>query len=205
MVAVLNLNESFKDCVSTTVKTLADGGVVCVPTDTVYGIVCRADSAASIERMKEIKHRPPDKPFALFVSSWFRIIEEAVKPSNSSEILAKRFWPGALTIVMQAEEKCPCANDGTVGVRCPDTPFLRLVMDSCGGVLVNTSMNRSGEPPVCSLAEIHEILNEVDVVIDAGLLPYRKPSTVVNCAIDPPNVLRAGEIPEAEIFRALDL
>ena len=184
-------------------RIIYNDGILCVPTDTVYGFICWPYSVKAIHRIMDIKRRPEEKPFALFVSSWKRLCQEPVIPSDSARILSEKFWPGALTIVVEAEEGCPAFREGTVGVRCPNTPFLLRLMEECGGLLINTSLNRSGEPAVSSLEGMDEILEETDLVIDAGIIPPNKPSTVVDCISNIPVILREGEITEEEIMQAV--
>ena len=183
--------------------TILNGGVISVPTDTVYGFVCSPYNQTAIQRIMDIKRRPDEKPFALFVSSWERLCREAVMPSQSARILTQKFWPGALTIVAGAGEQCPAAREGAVGARCPDMLFLQRLLEECGGLLINTSLNRSGEPAVTSLEGLDEILEETDIVIDGGVLPPSLPSTVVNCISDPLQILREGAISAEEIRKAV--
>lgn len=199
----LLLSSAFADCVEQCCAVLLEGGVVTVPTDTVYGLICAADAPAAARRIARIKGRPDEKPFALFVASWERLCREAITPSETAERLARRYWPGGLTLVVGAEASCPSAQNGTVGARCPDTAFLQAVLARCGGVLINTSLNRSGEPPVCSLEECDAILAETDLVIDGEALPPSAASTVVHCGKIPYQILREGAISAQAIAEAL--
>lgn len=184
-------------------ETIYRGGIVCIPTETVYGLICSTSNGDTIDRLARLKGRPAQKPFALFASSWERMQSEAVEPCRIAEQLGRQFWPGPLTLVVAAKEACPCAYLGSVGVRCPDHNFAQSVLTECGGLLVNTSMNRSGEPEYCSLGGIENFLDKIDLAVDGGVLPKRRPSTVVDCRTVPPSILRIGKITEEMIHKAL--
>ena len=171
-----------------------------MPTETVYGLVCAADQEGAIQRMAAIKNRPLDKPFALFSPGWDCIAPYLKHPCPSAELLASHFWPGPLTLVIPVMDETPCSYQGTVGVRFPGNDFLQILLQEWGGLLANTSLNRSGESVVWSLDPSNPLLKELDLIIDGGVLPKRAPSTVVNCAIQPPCVLREGDITQSEIL-----
>lgn len=180
-------------------RSINQGGVACVPTDTVYGLVCHPRRTDAIERIFQIKQRPKEKPFALFVGSIERMLQEPVTLSETGRALCRRYWPGSLTIVISAGASCPGVYKGKVGVRCPNHPWLREVMAACGGLLINTSLNKSGEPAVCSLDGLDQLLDETDLVVDGGVLPRRRPSTVVDCTGRVPAVLREGDLSEQDL------
>ncbi len=184
-------------------EIIMEGGIVCVPTDTVYGIICSASIPSAIERMAHIKKRPDDKPFALFTPSWERFAEEAVSPNTAAIRLAEKFWPGPLTLVVAAQDECPCVHQGAVGVRCPMDDIVQSILSQCGSLLANTSLNVSGEKPVWSLSGMHEFLDSFDLVIDCGVLPRKSSSTVVDCRKTPPAILREGIITQTDINRVV--
>ncbi|MDP8243720.1 MAG: L-threonylcarbamoyladenylate synthase [Candidatus Hinthialibacter antarcticus] len=181
---------------------LDQGGVVALPTETVYGLVCRHDRFGAAEKLFEIKNRPVDKPFALFVQS-FETARAWIEPNPVAETLAKAFWPGPLTLVVASHNSCPAAYDGAVGLRCPDHAFVQQLLEHCGGALVNTSLNFSGKPPATRIDETHPIIQRVDIAVDAGELPPQSPSAVVDCRTSPPQILRPGTISYSDILDAL--
>lgn len=176
------------------VRILDAGGIVALPTETVYGIVARADREDAIQRLKKIKGRPDNKPFALFVREWNDLSPRWAPHKPQAQALTQRFWPGPLTLVVNAASDCPAAYEGAVGARAPDHTFVNELLQRCGGLLVNTSLNRSGDPPASSLNGLADLLKELDLTIDAGDLPHRLPSVVVDCQGDSPRLLREGEI-----------
>lgn len=191
------------DAVSLAAQAIQRGAILCVPTETVYGFVCSTCNRETIERLARIKGRPENKPFAVFASSWERMKREAIDPGYNAERLAAEFFPGPLTLVVPARSECPGEANGSVGVRCPNHEFVQALLAECGGLLINTSMNRSGEPEYRSLQGIEGFFDSIDLSIDGGALPQRLPSTVVDCRVDPPAILRVGEITEKMILAAI--
>ncbi|MBI1388405.1 MAG: threonylcarbamoyl-AMP synthase [bacterium] len=186
------------------VETLDAGGVIAVPTETVYGLICRAGRDDAMRRIVDMKRRPGDKPFALFVRRWSDLAGHA-PPCAMAQRLADALWPGPLTLVAAAHPECPAERDGSVGARSPDYPVLQDLLAECGGLLINTSLNRSGEPPARSLDDAGALIDEVDLALDAGQLPRRSPSTVVDCRGSEPKILRVGEIGEDRLRSVLGL
>ncbi len=195
-----DLNALAKCCV----QALKNGDVLCVPTDTVYGLVCLPINEEAIQKIAQIKRRPENKPFALFVSTIHRLRSKDVFLTKEANILADCFWPGALTLVVSASEQCPCAHQGTVGIRSPNHAFVQKLLEHCGGLLLNTSINRSGEGAVTSLEAVQPLLNKVDVAVDFGPLPPSLSSTVVDCTSQPIHILREGAISTHDIYQALE-
>ncbi len=187
-------------CLEECLLVLKRGGIVCVPTDTVYGLVCSAQDRNAICRMAEIKSRPEKKPFALFTNHL-----NLSSPCPMAEILANHFWPGPLTIVVPEDVNYPYSFNGSVGLRFPNNEFIQNLLSEWDGCLANTSLNVSGEPPVWGLGGVENVLLKVDLIIDSGQLPEREPSTVVDCTVDPPKILREGTIRQREIKKILSV
>ncbi len=181
------------------VVVIREGGIVCIPTETVYGIICSASIPSAIAKMARLKQRPANKPFALFTPSWERFAQEAVFPDPAASRLADKFWPGPLTLVVAAQEECPCAYNGAVGVRCPKHDLVQSILGKYGGLLANSSLNVSGESAVWSLDGMSQFLDSFDLVIDCGVLPRNPSSTVVDCRKTPPAILRGGIITQSDI------
>ena len=186
-------------CGAACARVLREGGLVCVPTETVYGLICLPDRPAAVAAGGA--QEPPEQALRPVHGVVGAADREAVRPRPVAERLAAAFWPGPLTLVIAAEPECPAARGGTVGARCPDHPLAQEILAECGGLLINTSLNRSGEPAVWSLEGMDDWLFGVDLVIDGGTLPRRPASTVVDCASDPPRILRAGGVTEESLRR----
>ncbi len=185
------------------IEHLQAGSLVCLPTDTVYGFICDPNHPATVQRLYELKQRPAQKPFALFVTVENAFASPLLYPTKSAHRLTKRFWPGALTIVIPASEKHPCTNAGKVGLRSPNYTFLQKILPHFHEGLINTSVNLSGQPPVTSLRGMESLLEQADFIIDAGELPPSQPSTVVDCSSHEVKILRHGAIEEEKIRAVL--
>ena len=189
------------------VRVLRAGGVVALPTDTVYGIAVALETAGGIERLFEIKGRSPEKAVAL-------LLAEAAQASTVGEFppaaaaLAAALWPGPLTLVLRLrpDADLPAVLTGsgpTIGVRLPDHPAPRALAAAVGP-LPTTSANLSGRPDSLLAATVVEELGDsVDLVLDGGQTPGSRPSTVVDLTTDPPAILRLGLIDEARVRAVL--
>lgn len=193
-------NVNINDLVSQCTDIIADGGLICVPTDTVYGLICPWDIPQSTARMYSIKTRDKGKPFAVFTNSWQRITPYLTKPSAIAEKIVHTYWPGALTVLIPVSDDCPCSLDGKLGVRAPNYPLVTQLVLESNTLIANTSFNVSQEPPLSVLPIEHELFDRVDLVIDAGDLGEPVPSTVLDCTGYTPIVLREGKISEQEIL-----
>jgi L-threonylcarbamoyladenylate synthase len=199
-------------------RVLASGGLVAVPTDTVYGIAVALGTPGGIERLFAAKSRPPDKAIALLLADAAQAAEIG-DLSPAAEALAAEFWPGGLTLVVarRADRPLPAALTGgalapgaipTVGLRVPAHDAPRALAREVGP-LPTTSANVSGEPELQTAAEIEAKLGTaLDLILDGGPASGGPASTVVDCTGDRPVVVRAGAIPvdriEAVLERALD-
>ena len=177
---------------------LRRGEVVAIPTDTVYGLVARADDAAVVARIADLKGRSTDQPTQLLVGFSDALAAHLEDPSVLERVRA--FWPGALTAVVRARPGFAAAvvtPAGTVGVRMPDDALALAVIEGCGGLLAASSANRHGEAPALSAAEVVAAFGAELLVLDGGprgLGAGGVASTVVDLASDPPRLLRAGPI-----------
>jgi L-threonylcarbamoyladenylate synthase len=189
------------------IAVLRAGGVVALPTDTVYGIAVDLATPGGIERLFHVKRRPPEKGIALLIAD----LEQAAAVGvvgDRARALAAAFWPGPLTLVLPVRQgaNLPDVLTGgapTVGVRLPDHPTPRALAAALGP-LPTTSANRSGDPdslePRAVLAAIGDA---IDLVLDGGRTPGAVPSTVVDLSVKPPVVLREGALPASRIFAVL--
>ncbi|MGI6456865.1 MAG: L-threonylcarbamoyladenylate synthase [bacterium] len=184
------------------VAAITHGELVAVPTDTVYGIICAAQQEEAVRRMRVLKGREENKPFALFISQE-KVESPLFRLNNHARKLIRAFFPGAITLVVAAEETCPCQNNGTVGIRCPEHTLIQEILQRYDGFLANTSLNYSGKPPLTCLKNAGKLTKEVDLVINAGVLPSKIPSTVVDCSRETVVILREGCIASEKIFRVL--
>lgn len=179
---------------------VARGGVVAIPTDTVYGLACHPDDAAAAERIYTIKRRPPGMELSLLAATG----EDAARFAALSGIaarLAAAFWPGALSLIVPVKAPRHPAiprHGDTIMVRVPAHPLTRELL-RITGPLASTSANRHGEPPAATAGEVAEALGaELDAVLDGGPAAGQA-STIIDCSVEPPRVLRAGPLGDAEL------
>ena len=173
------------------VSALADGQAIIIPTDTVYGLAADPRSPTAMAQLFKLKQRPQGVPVAVLVGS----VEDAktlIEWSPEIDRLATAHWPGALTIVGRlCDHDVSAGTAGTLGVRLPDNSFVQACAERFGPIAA-TSANRHGEPTITEPLEIEAVFgDEVDVVIDAGVLDGVA-STVVDVTQDVPKTLRQG-------------
>ena len=189
-------------------RALVTGGAVIVPTDTVYGVAVSPEVRGATSQLFALKQRPEEQALAVLVASPEQGLSladaEALGPDDWArvEALARRWWPGALTLVLPrnrtaAHYELGGATD-TIGVRCPASLPVRALAERVGP-LVTTSANAHGEPTPATAAEAVAALHgEVAVVVDGG--PCTEPaSTVLDVTTTPWRVLREGAVSAADL------
>jgi len=191
--------------ISHAVDVLKGGGVVAFPTDTVYGLGALASKPESLKRLYNIKGRKHTKAIAILIANAEQIDEIVEEPSEEIYKLARRFWPGPLTMVLPRHPSLPelLAPNDTIGVRVPDHPVALALLEASGPMGV-TSANLSGEENTSSAQEVMDQLSgRVHLVLDGGETPGGVPSTVVDLTEKLPKMLRPGPIGEAEVLASL--
>ncbi len=193
------------EAVNEAVSVLNDGGVALLPADTVYGFFGRCDIRESTERVYDIKQRDRGKPFGIYTNE--RKVERWVEMNDHARLLMKTFWPRAMTIILPHSEALPDWFTGvkTVGVLTAANKLVSEVIDRVDGPVFGTTVNYSGEPSIIHASEAMHFLDKVDVMIgDDSIIVYHESSTIVDCTIDPPAVIREGVVPTSEIARVID-
>jgi len=188
-------------------RVLRAGGIVALPTDTVYGIGVALDAPRGIDRLFEAKQRPPDRAIMLLLDTPDQARSVSAWPPAAAA-LAGAFWPGGLTIVVDQRPGANLPREltgglPTIGLRMPDHACPRALAAAIGPLPV-TSANLSGRPPAADAAEIAEQLGDaVDCIIDGGPAHGGPASTVVDCTVDPVRILRVGAVAEASVRAVL--
>ena len=187
---------------------LRAGGVVVVPTDTVYGLAARPTDTDAVGAVYRIKGRPEGMPLPVLAASEEQVRALGVAFSDGARGLAARWWPGPLTLAFAFDPEAPrpswLAGRDEVAVRVPDHDFLRGLLAETG-VLVVTSANRHGAPTPRAPDDVASALGpDVGLVVDGGVL-HEVPSTLVNVAGPEPVVEREGAIERAAIAAALEI
>jgi len=190
------------------VEALRAGGLVAMPTETVYGLAADATDPAAIAQIFAIKGRPVDHPLIVHLADADDLASWAPDASDSARQLAATCWPGPLTIIVPRSERLPASVSGgrpTVGLRVPAHPLARELIRSAGVPLAAPSANRFGAVSPTTAAHVHDDLGDlVDVVLDGGACPVGVESTIVDTTVEPPQVLRSGAVTTDEIATILD-
>jgi tRNA threonylcarbamoyl adenosine modification protein (Sua5/YciO/YrdC/YwlC family) len=178
------------------IKQMKSGVILCYPTDTGYGIGCDLFDQKAIKRIIQLKKRPKQKPFSFMCSNLTHISEYA-HVSNSAYRLLKRNLPGPYTFVLPGSKLVPkimATRQKTVGIRVPAHPICRLLIETLGNPIINTSVLLDEEEN--SLSEPFKIeqylANRVDIIIDGGRI-FPDPSSIIDLTGDYPEVLREGK------------
>ena len=186
---------------------LASGGTVLLPTDTVYGVAALPMLPGATRQLFDLKDRNSDQPIAVLVADIDQALELVEDPSEAVARWMATLWPGPLTLVLaRSPEALPMDLGGeadTIGVRCPDHPFVRALAAEVGPI-ATTSANRSGEPTPTSAAEAAAALvGEVDLVVDGGPAGTLA-SSVVDASLATWQLLREGAISADQLRRAAE-
>ena len=188
------------------VNCIKSGGIIAVPTDTVYGIGADPFNVEAVQKLYTLKGRPEEKPIPLVLGSTEDVERVAQNLSGFFYHLTDRFWPGGLTIIVEAKNLLPqlTAGGNTVGLRIPNQPLLLHILQEFGGPLAITSANLSGTPAATSPAEFgQELSSRLDYIVDDGKTLGSIPSTVYDISISPPVVRRHGVISAVTLEKEL--
>ena len=184
-------------------ECLLNGGVVSFPTDTVYGIGVVYDNLDALQRLKESKGRPENKPIPMMVGS-LKQLNEVAYANGQINRLTKTFMPGGFTVVLVKKE---CVSDvitngfNTIAIRMPDDDFILEVIELVGKPLLVTSANLSGQPTGLHFEDVYNDFNgRIDAIVK-GECKGSVSSTIVDATNDILNILRSGPIDENEIVR----
>ncbi|MGB9772745.1 MAG: L-threonylcarbamoyladenylate synthase [Bacteroidota bacterium] len=195
------------EVVRSAAEVLRKDGVIIYPTETLYGFGARADSPSGVRRILDIKGRGKEKGMILLVPSAQFVQKLAAFIPQFARALMEAFWPGPLTLIFQADPsiaKDVVGESGTVGVRLSSEPFCRMLLNKVQFAITSTSVNYSGQPPLCRSTEIREkFADAVDLIIDAGDVIDDRPSTVVSCTEERPKLIREGRISKSQIESVL--
>lgn len=184
---------------------LREGGIVAYPTETFYGLAVDARSRAACDRLFELKGRPPEKALPCIVSGVPQLEEVARSLGKAALLLARKFWPGPLTLVVEARPGLAASSpEGGIAVRASGLRLPRELAEGLGAPVTATSANRSGSPPATTAAEaLSELGSELDLLLDGGPCPGGLPSTIVDVRGIPPRLVREGRVPFVAVERAL--
>lgn len=183
------------------------GGLVILPTDTVYGLVADPRLPRAVDRIYHVKQRDRCEPLALLLHDMSQATHYADEIPEPAVLAMQQFWPGALTVVLRSRTSATDAvraKGDTIGLRLPAHMVPRLVAGKLGSALASTSANPSGHPaPVTAEEALGGLDGLVDLVLDGGRTPHAQESSVVTFTTQPPRALRLGAISLARLAKAL--
>ncbi len=210
--------EDSRDVVHRAVQALAEGQLVAFPTETVYGVAASAVNAAAVARLIEVKGRSGLQPLALAIRSDDDALDYAPTMNRLARRLARRCWPGPITLVVEDSSDGSLVNQlpenvqqavrpaGTIGLRVPAHQTIMDVLRMIAGPVVLTSANRSGEPDPLTAEDVVRGLGEdVALILDDGPSRYGQPSSVVRVCDKRFEMLREGVVPERTVRRLANL
>lgn len=186
---------------------IRNGRLVAVPTETVYGLAGNGLDAEAVRQIYEVKGRPAFKPLSLMVPDAAALERYGTDVPEQAKLLAGKFWPGPLTIVVKARPEIPAivlAGGKTVGLRCPDHPLTLELLRDCGLPLAAPSANPSGSPSPKTAQQVLDYFDgRIDCVIDGGACGIGTESTIIDMSVSPYRILRQGALPADKIADVL--
>ena len=209
MPEVLKLNPENPELalIDRAIRILKTGGVIAFPTETFYGLAADATNEDAVEKIFHLKGRDFSNPVALIIGNDRQLQGLVEEIPDSSRILMQTFWPGPLTLVFKASPQIIpklTGHTGKIGIRISSHPVAACLAHRLDRPITATSANFSGTPEILSPQEVVRCLGDrVDLVIDGGLSPGGKGSTILDVTLDPPVTLREGAIPTQRIREKL--
>ncbi len=193
--------------ISEVADILKNGGLVAIPTETVYGLAANAYNGEAVSKVFEAKGRPTDNPMIVHISSVEEIYPLVTDFPEKAKALAEAFWPGPLTMILPKSDLVPrevAPRLETVAVRMPSHPIARKIIESAGVPLAAPSANSSGSPsPTTAQHVLHDLDGKIDAVVDGGECDVGIESTVITLATEVPRLLRPGGITVAQLESVL--
>ncbi len=187
------------------VDILKHGGLVAFPTDTVYGLASLPFQGEYVERLYVAKGRNSERAIALLLGDHKQLEQVARDIGETAKLWARKFWPGPLTLIVPRLESLPdvLSPTSSIGVRVPDHPVALALLNMVGPLAV-TSANLSGYENTNTSQDVFDQLNgRIHLILDGGRTPGGVPSTVVDCTVEDPIVLREGPITLDDLMRVL--
>ena len=188
-------------------QILRSGGLLGIPTETVYGLGASALNEDAVLHIFQAKGRPQDNPLIIHVPDVTWLERYCAQVPETAYRLAEAFWPGPLTMILPRKPIIPLRTTGgldTVGVRCPDHPVTRAIIQEAGVPVAAPSGNTSGRPSPTSAADMLEDMDgKIDGIVDGGPCRVGVESTIIDLTVTPPRLLRPGGLPLEDLRRIL--
>ncbi|MBF0329450.1 MAG: threonylcarbamoyl-AMP synthase [Nitrospirae bacterium] len=189
--------ENIEEALHTAVEVLNNGGIVAFATETFYGLGAKCSYESALKRLYELKKRPHEKAMPLIIGSTEQLSMLSHKVTETAKNLIEKFWPGALTLILSANEGLSeyIVADGKVAIRVPAESFALKLARLAGFPITATSANISGMPPADSAEMVISYFGDaLDLVIDSGRTRGGLPSTIIDACENKVKVLRAGAV-----------
>lgn len=190
------------------VTILNVGGLVAVPTETVYGLAGNALDESAVREIYRVKQRPLDKPLAIQLSRVEDIMEYCIEIPKEALVLARKYWPGPLTLVLKKSNKVPdivTSGQPTVGIRIPNHPVTLELLKQLDYPLAVPSANISGYTSPKNTSSVNQQLPEISYILEGGSCAVGKESTLVSLVDKKLKILRHGAIPKDDILKTLKM
>jgi L-threonylcarbamoyladenylate synthase len=203
---IYKLNHEYPEpeIIQRAVNVIKQGGIIGFPTRCLYGLGADAFNAAAVDRIFKIKQRSFQKPILILIAQRIQLKRLVSNVSTTAARIMDHFWPGGMTLVFEAADSVPhhlMAGTAKIGIRLPGHPVAAALVNSLGRPLTGTSANLSGRPGCRRIDDLDpQIIQHLDIVLDAGPLKGGTGSTVVDVTHDMPRILREGEVSAKEIL-----
>ena len=199
--------KEIEDKISAAAKLLREGGLVAVPTETVYGLGANGLDGEAVKKIFAAKGRPQDNPLIIHVTGPQWLPRYCAEVPPLAYVLARKFWPGPLTMILKRREIVPdetTAGLDTVGVRCPNHPVTLAIIREAGVPIAAPSANTSGRPSCTTAQDVLEDMDgKIDGIVDGGPCTVGVESTILDLTCDPPRLLRPGGLPLEDLERLI--
>jgi len=203
------LNGADSSSIDIAVRALQRDLLVAIPTETVYGLAARASSPSAVKKIFVVKGRPIGHPLILHVANKQDLSLWSQELSNNARLLAEKYWPGPLTIIVKRNDKvCDEITGGrdTIAIRCPNHPVATELLIRLTDAIVAPSANHFGKVSPTSARHVAEDFgDEISVILDGGECSIGVESTIIDCTTEPPQILRAGAISADQIKRECNI
>ena len=195
---VINITTEYERALTESKRLINDGEVVGIPTETVYGLGANALNEDAVKKIFVAKGRPSDNPLIVHIAKFEDLSPLVQEIPEKVKIMAEKFWPAPLTMIMKKSDKVSDVVSGTldtVAVRMPKNDYARAIIESCGCPIAAPSANLSGSPSPTNAKYVYDDMNgRIPLIIDGGNCEIGVESTVISFAEEPPRLLRPGGV-----------
>jgi len=200
----INPQKPEPEIIAEAAAVIRQGGVLAFPTRCLYGLGADAFNAEAVERVVKIKQRPEQNPILVLIDSKERLESLVMHIPPAADAIMDAFWPGRVTLVFEARNSLPdqlTARTGKIGVRLPGHPVAAALVQQAKRPVTGTSANLSGQPG-CDRAQDLDptIADQLGLILDAGTLSGGIGSTVVDVTVNPPQIIREGQVAANDIL-----